>query len=311
MLQFSAMMEDPERVSHRGGNWLVPLRSSDGSGPRPVAVRRLHPEQVGKILMPLLGLLAVLGMVVAAVAVVLQIKERDLRVATEQELALAWAEKDDLTQQLAETRTAKIRTEDELARVRTDLEDSRGELALAVTAQRDLTQSVEDREQEIARLTSDLDGARDQTTELSNQLAELQEERSTLQRQLSSLESTRDELESQVLELAAQPTVELGKVVVSGAAGQPVVEVQDTTRSVAVAGTDGQVMVVNLEYEFIVMNLGKSHGLSVGQEFHIVRGADVLGRVKVEKVYEDLSAAAILPGANAAQIQKGDAVRAL
>ena len=74
---------------------------------------------------------------------------------------------------------------------------------------------------------------------------------------------------------------------------------------------EGQVIVVNREYDFIVMNIGKNHGLAVGQEFQIVRGSQVLGKVKVEKIYNELSAAAILPESNKALIREGDAVKAL
>ena len=77
------------------------------------------------------------------------------------------------------------------------------------------------------------------------------------------------------------------------------------------AFTEGQVVVVNREYDFIVMNRGKNHGLSVGQEFQIVRGNQVLGKVKVEKVYDELSAAAILPDSQKDNIKEGDAVKAL
>ena len=75
--------------------------------------------------------------------------------------------------------------------------------------------------------------------------------------------------------------------------------------------TSGQVVVVNREYDFIVMNLGKNHGLSIGQEFQIVRGDSVLGKVKVEKVYDELSAAAILPESQKDNIKEGDTVKAL
>lgn len=79
----------------------------------------------------------------------------------------------------------------------------------------------------------------------------------------------------------------------------------------ASSASDGQVVVVNREYDFIVMNLGKNQGLIVGQEFQVMRNREVLGRVKVEKVYDELSAAAILPNSKKDSIREGDSVRAL
>ena len=74
---------------------------------------------------------------------------------------------------------------------------------------------------------------------------------------------------------------------------------------------NGQVVVINREYDFIVMNMGKNQGLAIGQQFKIVRGGEVLGTVKVEKVYDELSAAAILPESKKDAISEGDAVVAL
>ena len=52
-------------------------------------------------------------------------------------------------------------------------------------------------------------------------------------------------------------------------------------------------------------------GLSIGQKFQVVRGADILGTVKVEKVYDDLSAAAVLSDTGISYIREGDSVLAL
>ncbi len=113
-------------------------------------------------------------------------------------------------------------------------------------------------------------------------------------------------LETKVLELSGQPTVELDKVVVSS--GESPAAAKAVTPA---SGREGQVIVVNREYDFIVMNLGKNNGLEIGQQFQIVRGEEVLGWVKVEKVYDELAAAAILPQSKKEQIREGDVVKAL
>ncbi|MDP3722832.1 MAG: hypothetical protein Q8R91_04970, partial [Candidatus Omnitrophota bacterium] len=104
-----------------------------------------------------------------------------------------------------------------------------------------------------------------------------------------------------------EPTVELDKVRVTSEG-----EGAGPTAAAAPGGSEnGQIIVVNRDYDFVVMNLGKNQGLSIGQEFQIVRGEVVLGKVKVEKVYEELSAAAILPESDKSSIREGDAVKAL
>lgn len=271
-------------------------------------------DRNGKVLVPMLGVLAALAMAVAAAAIWLQMQEREKRQTKERELVLVLAERDDLKAQLEETHQAKSRVEDELSRVRKELETSLEQLAKATAAQEALSRSVEDRQKEIDRLAKDMEQIRNERKELAAQLADLKSERDTIQQQLTDAEQAKTELESKVMELSNQPTVELDKVLVTGAGATPAPLDGATAMPVAAVGSlpsAGQVVVVNREYDFIVMNLGKNHGLSIGQEFQVVRGSEVLGRVKVEKVYDELAAAAILPESQKENIREGDTVRAL
>jgi flagellar biosynthesis chaperone FliJ len=264
------------------------------------------------MLVPLLGVLVVLAMGFAAVVTVLGIQERDKREAKERELHLAVAENNDLKARLEDTLKEKSRFEEQLARAREELATSQEELLKTVEAQETLTRSVEDREREIGRLTKDLEQARNESKRIATQFSELQTERDAVTQQLAELERAKSELESKLMEFSHQPTVELEKVFVTNASNR-VSEggaVMPVSAAVNTPST-GQVVVVNREYDFIVMNLGKNQGLSVGQEFQIVRGNEVLGRVRVEKVYDELSAAAILPESKKENIKEGDAVRAL
>ena len=147
---------------------------------------------------------------------------------------------------------------------------------------------------------------------MADELGMLRSEREGLDQRVGDLETAKAELERKVLELAGQPTVELDKIVVSDTG--PESEVPSTVTPVSVRaglGSEGQVLVVNLEYGFIVMSLGRNHGISLGQEFKVVRGAEVVGRVKVEKLYDDLSAATVLSGSDARRIREGDRVKAI
>jgi len=266
----------------------------------------------GKMLVPMLGVLAALSMAVAVAAIWLQMQEREKRQAKERELVLVLAERDDLRAQLEETHQAKSRVEDELSRVRKELETSLEDLAKATAAQEALSRSVEDRQKEIARLAKDMVQLQSERKELAAQLADLKTEREAIQQRLTDAEAAKTELESKVMELSNQPTVELDKVLVTGPDQAPLP--RGTAMPVAAVSSmavSGQIVVVNREYDFIVMNLGKNHGLSIGQEFQVVRGNEVLGRVKVEKVYDELAAAAILPESQKDSIREGDSVKAL
>ena len=278
---------------------------------------RATQRQSGKMLVPLLGVLAVLAMGVAAVAIVLQIQEREKRQARERELQIALNENTDLKSRLEEAQQSKSRTEEQLAGVRKDLAQSKEDLEKTLKSQEELSRSIEDREKEIARLTKDLEQTRTESQRVSSQVSSLQSERDEVKKKLTDLEQAKEDLEAKVMELSERPTVELDKVLVtsdqmgglapSGTAGL----IMPVSTGSSAGTADGQVVVINREYDFIVMNLGKNHGLSIGQEFQVVRGSEVLGRVKVEKVYDELSAAALLPESKKNSIREGDAVRPL
>lgn len=266
-------------------------------------------SQAGKLLVPLLGGLAVLAMGAAAFGIILMQQERDKRIVKERELKIAIAENEDLKARYNELEQAKSAIDEQLDRSRKDLSQSQQDLAKAIEAKETLARSVEDREREIGRLTKDLEQAQTQYKQASNQLTDLQSERESIKKQLSDLESAKDALEAKMAELSTHPTVELDKVVV----GEGSMESSGGAVSAGPATSpgSGQVVVVNREYDFVVMNMGKNHGLSIGQQFRIVRGGETLGTVKVEKVYDELSAAAILPESKKDSIREGDQVIAL
>ena len=292
--------------------------------------------KAGKAVVVLLGIVAALGVGVAGVAISFQMRERDLRVARENELRLVKGEKDELEEQLSEVRQAKSRIERELADAKDDLEAAARQLADERQEKEQLAKTAEDRQQQIDRMLQDLEQARGDQRILTDQLGRLRDEHTALQRQMTSLNQAKTQLEQKVVELSKHPTVELDKVVVHPpAASGPTVSAgafdsaasprtqadADTASSdaassppspsVGASPLQGQIIVVNREYDFIVVNLGSNQGLALGQEFQVVRGDQVLGRVKVEKVYEELSAAAILPNSNKDAIREGDAVKAI
>ncbi|OGX39300.1 MAG: hypothetical protein A3C53_02105 [Omnitrophica WOR_2 bacterium RIFCSPHIGHO2_02_FULL_68_15] len=270
----------------------------------------LRRSQAGKMLTPLLSILAALAMGVAAFAIYVVIQKGEQLQVVQRNLQLAESENSDLKSRIETVQQAKARLEEDLTGAQRSFAESQEELANSLQAQETLTRSIEDREREITRLTKDLDQAKSESSKVSSQIGKLQSERDEAKRQVAELERAKNDLEAKLM--ATDPsTVELDRVLVSGGAsgteaGGGMVMPISATPSAA-----GQVVVINREYDFVVMNLGKNHGVAVGQEFQIARGNEVLGRVKVEKVYDELSAAAILPDSKKSSIREGDTVRAL
>ena len=259
----------------------------------------------GRAVVILLGLLTVLSLAGAGVGFWLQRQEHELRLAKEQELLHAKKENDRLKDQISEVTKAKELVEADLASTKTELAKAAQQVEEERAAKEQLAKSVADRQEEITRLGKDLEQLRSERTELTGKLAKLTTQQKTLETKVGELESAKSDLETKVLELSSQPTqpnVELDKVVVTEGGASPA--------AASDASAKGQVVVVNREYDFVVMNLGKKQGVEVGQEFQIERDHQVLGRVKVEKIYDELSAAAILPDSKKDAIHEGDLVKA-
>jgi DNA repair exonuclease SbcCD ATPase subunit len=263
----------------------------------------------GKATVVLLGTVAGLAVIVAGAGITLQMRERDLRLAKERELVLVKGQRDELEQQLREARQAKQHIEDELAKAKAKFDEVAKQLDEERKAKETLAKSVDERQREIDRIGKDLEQIRTERTTLSKQVATLQQEQEAAQKQFAELQQAKAQLETKVMELSEQPTVELEKVVVSGpGAGSPGSSALPVQQASA---TQGQVLVVNREYDFVVVNLGRNQGVAMGQELQIVRDQKVLGRAKVEKIYDELSAAALLPESKKDAIREGDAVKAI
>lgn len=139
-------------------------------------------------------------------------------------------------------------------------------------------------EEKLEWMTSELDEYKKQTrnsdTDIQHwqlEIARLSEENRELKEQL-----TRHTPESKT---SNQKEVELGKIVVDSGQGT------ETTHQPA---SQGKVITVNRPYDFVVVDLGKRDGVRIGDMLKIHHDREVIGVVRVERVYETLCAASIL-----------------
>jgi hypothetical protein len=71
----------------------------------------------------------------------------------------------------------------------------------------------------------------------------------------------------------------------------------------------GKVLVVNREFNFVVINLGSKDGVKAGSRFAVLQGDRQVGTVEVERLYDNLCAANVLVEEKKGQLQEGSAVR--
>lgn len=293
---------------------LTPLPSlSSGLQPdltrQQEGTRRMASKGPGVVV--LTSVVAVAGIAAAGVGWYLRQEEQRARLEAEQHLASARSQNNQLQQELGDARQQIQQLDSELVRSKDQIRQVMDELSQQRESNQVLSQSVDERQQELQRLSQEFEKVNTERNALTTELTQLKDEHQRVRAQLNELETAKRDLETKVKELTSHPTVELDKVVVTGDGASTASSASSSSGSASSGSLQGQVIVVNREYDFIVMNLGRNQGLQIGQEFHVVRGEEVLGRVKVEKVYDELSAAAILPNSNKESIHEGDLVEAI
>ena len=153
--------------------------------------------------------------------------------------------------------------------------------------------------------------------DLENKLNQAQNEVKSMQGKLVVLDSEKKDLEVKIKDLEEKSQgVELGKIVVSPEAKTDNVKGEKKTRESVknkeVAqpgrGVEGKVLVVNKEYNFVVINLGSKDGVGLGQVFSLYHENSYIGDVKVEKLHDSMAAAGFMLEDTKTKVKEGDRV---
>jgi predicted RNase H-like nuclease (RuvC/YqgF family) len=168
---------------------------------------------------------------------------------------------------------------------------------------------------------SDLERQKSLREDLEKRLNQVQDESRQAREELKVIQQQKTDLEEKIKNIEKGPGgVELGTVVVNpdgspAAAGQISAEAplpqatgpKDRKPSraqkvpveenvAAAGGLVGKVMIVNKEFNFVVINLGSKDKVGLGDEFVVSRDGKTIGEIKVEKVHEFMSAAGFSAG---------------
>ena len=149
-----------------------------------------------------------------------------------------------------------------------------------------LQSKINDYESNLSGLKSKYSGLESENEELLNKLNQIRLAKKALEAKISS---------GNVISSYAEDEVELGTVIV---------------KADEVIG-DGRVLVVNKEFNFIVIDLGEQNGVGIGAQFGVYRNGELLAKVEVEQVYKDMSSAKILAEDFSGEIQEDDEVKKL
>lgn len=203
-------------------------------------------------------------------------------------------------QALTETEQAKQTLELKLDQAQLELIQLRDRARLLAEEveqeKRSYQQTLEELEQKSTQLVvieNNLQDERKKVLNLEQTLTQLRQDYSRLKEELSTAEARLGGLRGQLEESKDKTGVKLKKIVV-----KPKKE-----------SLMGKVLVVNREFQFLVIDLGSKDGLSVGDEFVIYQGSEEVGKVQIERVYDTMSTATILPGAEEYKIMEDSTVK--
>jgi len=170
--------------------------------------------------------------------------------------------------------------------------------------------------QENFELKSRLMAIGDKKTSLEGKLVDLRQEREILAKRLSELDNVLQERVDQIIEVKndlKSARTEARKVSTRDSRVvqlQPiVVKATDGMPSRSAAPVAGQVLAINDENNFVIIDVGEQDGLSVGQTVSVIRDSAKIGTLEIIQVRREISAADI-KNINAGVVFRiGDSVR--
>jgi len=154
---------------------------------------------------------------------------------------------------------------------------------------------------------------------LSYKLSKVEEDYRKLKEQFELLLEAKEALEEKVRSMMKKKGIELEKIEVRSAyrpqeaKKEEFFESEIPRKKEGIPAPDAEsakttVLVVNRQFNFIVTNIGRLDGAEVGAELDVYRGGDFIAKTRIEKLYDKMSAATILPEWKKARIKEGDQV---
>lgn len=236
----------------------------------------------GKATTVFLLVLAILSLCLTAGTLVLFRQEKDKRLSLEQQLEQLGTTKLQTDKKLEETKKQSFLLEEKLKESDTKLSNLATELEVEKSFREQLASENKDLKDAIVQESK---AKEELTKKFSRSVGELK----ALRNKVRSLSMESLALEEKIK--AASGEVSLDKIVVSPA-----------------TNNEGNVVVVNKEHDFAVINMGEANGITVDQILSISRNKKHLGEVKVERVQNNLSVVDFIAPLNKDKVKEGDRV---
>lgn len=218
-------------------------------------------------------------------------KERNEKVALQNELAGVMKERKKLSEEV-----------DELKLIKSDLEakvngmDAQNKV-LAENYDKEKAQNdsvrmaLSKKEEEVSSIKTRLDSALSEKNKMQKMLDDEKAKYQELRGRIDKLIEAKDVLEEKVRDIVNKQGIELEKIVVR-----------------AEGELEGKVLVVNRDYNFVVVDIGLKDDIKMDTVLTLFRDGKYVGEAKVEKIYDTMSAATISKEIKAGSIMVDDRV---
>jgi vacuolar-type H+-ATPase subunit I/STV1 len=216
--------------------------------------------------------------------------EKIMRFTLEQKLDDVRSRNVDLEKELDDLQVVKKDLELKLLSTEDKARELSKQLEEEIMAKRLAIENATKKDAEVETLKLDLELERANVMDLREKLRIAERQQDKLEQQVMLIRQQNNNLRTQAPKNNFSGDVSLERIVV-----RP-------------EDVKGNVIVVNREFDFVITDMGERDGVRPGMMLTVKRGNAVLGRLQVEKTYEDMSAAAILSNWTSRAISEGDTV---
>ncbi len=188
-------------------------------------------------------------------------------------------------EQIFTTKETLKRTEDELAATKVELENTKTELA-------NTKQELETTRTELATTRTELDTAK-------SQIAQLEQEKTQMQAQIDDLNTQLSKAGDEIQDLKDQVAT-LDKIVREYEG--------DKQNAKELAGVSGKIMLVDPDWNFVILDIGTNDKLYPEAIMIVHRGEQLIGKVRISSVQKNMAVAEIIRDWQKQVIHEGDNV---
>ncbi|MDD5568417.1 MAG: hypothetical protein PHY88_04365 [Candidatus Omnitrophica bacterium] len=219
---------------------------------------------------------------------------------------------DDLTVKQKLTQAKLLEAQKSLSIIESKLKDATSQIDTLTNQLQQEKVSKEEALSRIEQIRADLDRQKESRSDLENKLSKVQDDLRAAQGKLTKMEAEKETLEAKIKAFESKSNVELGKIVVnpetSSVNSSATAQVVNATQGPAAKDLEGKVLVLNKEYNFVVIDIGSKNGVVVNDVFSVYQGNKIVGDIKIEKVQETMSAAGFTADKLKNIVKEGDRV---